>query len=442
MIGHDEIQSILSLAQEACPADENQVSLTAYDLALTRFSQNRIHQNVAESDATLEIKAIVGKKIGYASTNKLDEQSVRETAATALEFARLAVKNPDYVRLPGPNTNASDAAQWDDAVANCTPDQRADLVGEVIARAQKEDVKAGGSLSTMGVEHAVQNSRGVRSYYRNTSSHFVVATNKDTGWARAERHSPWLEDLGVSGAGKEAVDRCLAGQNPKAIEPGEYPVVLLPYAVEDMIGSLAWMGVSALAVQEHRSWMCDRLGQQVVCPEISLWDDARDPRGFVRPFDAEGVSSQRVDIITYGVAKGPVYDSFTAHKKGKTSTGHAVSALGSWGPWPRNLVMKPGDATIEELVKTMGRGVLVTYFHYTNMINPIETTFTGMTRDGTFWVEDGEIKYPLKNMRFTQSILGALNNVGGIGRELYRFSRILCPALYLKKFNFSGVTDF
>jgi predicted Zn-dependent protease len=268
----------------------------------------------------------------------------------------------------------------------------------------------------------------------------MVTAGTGTGWA--ERHAPAVGGLDVSVAAREAVDKALAARDPEAVEPGEYPVVLLPCAVEDMLRTLGWMGMGALSVQEQRSWMTGHLGGKVAGSNVSIWDDAADPRGFVRPFDAEGVARRRVDILKGGVAVGPVYDSLTAHNEGRKSTGHASSALGNWGPVPASLVMAPGGASVDELLAAMGRGVLVTRFHYTNTIHPVETTFTGMTRDGTFWVEGGKIQRPIKNMRFAQSILGALSEVGAIGRDLQRFPHCLAPALYIKRFRFTSATDF
>lgn len=442
MIGQDEISRILALAQEACRADAVQVGLTTLETGLTRFANGIIHQNVSERNASLEIKAVLGKRIGFAETNILDEASIRETASTALEFARLAVENPDFVELPGPNDIVPAPALWDDNTANCAAETRGSLVGAVLAEAESKGVVAAGTLSTAGSEFSVLNSRGLQCYTRQTVAHLTVAGTAGTGNGWAEDHAPAIGDLKVPGAAREAVDKALAARDPEPIEPGAYPVVLLPCAVEDMLQTLGWMGMGALAVEEQRSWMTGRLGQKVTGANVSVWDDAGDQRGFVRPFDAEGVARRRVDLLREGVAVGPVYDSLTAHKKGLRSTGHASSALGNWGPMPASLVMAPGDASVEELLAAMGTGVLVTRFHYTNTIHPIETTFTGMTRDGTFWVHAGKVQKPIKNLRFTQSILEALSEVGAIGRDLHRFPHCLAPALFLKRFNFTSGTDF
>jgi predicted Zn-dependent protease len=212
---------------------------------------------------------------------------------------------------------------------------------------------------------------------------------------------------------------------------------------------MAYTGLGAVAMQEGRSFMVGKIGQQIVDPRVSIWDDGLDPAGIPTPFDFEGVPKQRVDFIEKGVARGVVYDSYRAGKEeDKESTGHALPAPNSMGPFPLNTFFAPGDATVEEMIESTERGVYVTRFHYTRPVEPTKLVITGMTRDGTFLIENGEIAYPVKNLRFTQSYLEALNNVEGIGREpqlLSGFSglfRSSIPALKLGGFNFTGATEF
>ena len=195
--------------------------------------------------------------------------------------------------------------------------------------------------------------------------------------------------------------------------------------------------------------MVGKIGQQIVDPRISIWDDGLDPAGIPLPFDFEGVPKQRVDLIEEGVARGVVYDSYRAGKEeGKASTGHALPAPNTMGPFPLNTFFGPGDATLEEMIASTERGIYVTRFHYTRPVEPTKVVITGMTRDGTFLIENGEIAYPVKNLRFTQSYLEALNHVEMIGREprlllgLGDIARDSVPALKLGKFTFTGATEF
>ena len=176
--------------------------------------------------------------------------------------------------------------------------------------------------------------------------------------------------------------------------------------------------------------------------KVTIWDDGLDPAGLLRPFDAEGVPKQRVDMIVNGVAKAAVYDSYTAKKEGKESTGHAISPITAYGPMPTNMFMQPGDSSVEEMIASTKRGILVTRFHYANIIHPILVLITGMTRDGTFLIEDGKVTRPLKNLRFTDGVIERLSNVELISKETKRQPMAVVPAIKVRGFRFTGVTEF
>jgi predicted Zn-dependent protease len=212
---------------------------------------------------------------------------------------------------------------------------------------------------------------------------------------------------------------------------------------------MSWTGFSAVALQEGRSFMAGKIGQPIVDPRVSIWDDGLSPDGVPLPFDFEGVPKQRVDLVQNGVARGVVYDSYTAGKEeGKASTGHALPAPNTFGPMPLNLFFGRGDATLDEMIRSTERGIYVTRFHYTRPVDPMRVVITGMTRDGTFLIENGEIAYPVKNLRFTQSYLEALNHLDSIGRDtrlLTGMGGIACdrmPALKAHQFRFTGATEF
>jgi PmbA protein len=249
--------------------------------------------------------------------------------------------------------------------------------------------------------------------------------------------------------GQVAVDKALRGRDPIDIEPGAYTVILEEDAMADMLFSLGYLGLGALAVQEGRSFMNDRFGERITGENVTIWDDGHDSRGLINPFDYEGVPKQRVVLIENGVAKGVVYDSFTAgREEGKLSTGHSLPAPNTFGPLPTNLFMAPGEATKEEMLASTKRGIWVTRFHYTNPVHRLKTVLTGMTRDGTFLIENGQITRPLKNLRFTQSILEAFSRVEMLGSEL-ELTRLgggnfaaCAPAARIREFQFTGTTEF
>ena len=214
---------------------------------------------------------------------------------------------------------------------------------------------------------------------------------------------------------------------------------------------LGYLGFHALAVQEGRSFFCNAFGQKLVDGKVTLYDDGFDPAGVQVPFDFEGVPKQKVTFIEDGVVKTVTHDSFTAGREGTSSTGHALIAPNSEGPVPVNLFMKEGDSSLEEMVKTVRKGIYVTRFHYTNVVEPMKAVITGMTRDGTFLIEEGEITRPIKNLRFTESILRVLSRVRAVTRDrricaegtVYsrRFiTGTVAPAIQVDGFNFSGVS--
>ncbi len=205
-----------------------------------------------------------------------------------------------------------------------------------------------------------------------------------------------------------------------------------------MIGGLAYMGFGAMAFQEGRSFMCGRVGEQIVGANITIWDDATDPRQMAFPFDWEGVPKRKVMLIENGVARGVAYDSHTAHKEGRQSTGHAFPAPNPYGPMPTHLFLAAGEAALDDMIASTGRGILVTRFHYTNVVHEKQTIFTGMTRDGTFLIEGGRVARPVKNLRFTQSIVDALNNVEMVGREGVLVEYAFVPALKVSRFSFTS----
>ncbi|NJD58066.1 MAG: TldD/PmbA family protein, partial [Anaerolineae bacterium] len=266
-----------------------------------------------------------------------------------------------------------------------------------------------------------------------------------SGWSQG---SAWkITELDVESLGKRAIDTAERGHTPVKIEPGEYTVILEHYATDDLLSSLNFYGMGAQAVQEGHSWMNDRLGQQVMSPQVNIWDDGCNTAGAPLPFDYEGVPKQKVDIVKEGVVIGPVYDRYSAAKEGKTSTGHATPiTFRGFGPIAAHLFMGPGSATVEEMVQSTQKGLYINRFWYTRLVHPRECVITGMTRDGVFMIENGEIAYPVKNLRYTMPYVQALANVEAVGKTAHlligEFGGISTrvPALKIKGFNFTGST--
>jgi len=451
MLGPQRIQAITDHILARSPADQTEVTVIASDSALTRFANSAIHQNVAETDVEVRIRVVLagddGKRVGVTSTHHLEESALTGALERAVEIARVQPRNPHFRSLPAPQPVKTVAA-FEQATADCTPEARAAGAGLICRLAGDAGVAGSGSFTTAAVEFTVANSLGTRVYHVTSFAEIDTVILSDTSAGHASALARDVRDLDLEAVGREALAKCLDSQNPRPLEPGDYTVVLDPYATQDVVQMLAHTGLGAVALQEGRSFMVGRLGEQIVDPRISLWDDGLDPAGIPMPFDFEGVPKQRVDFIEQGVARGVVYDSYRAGREpGKQSTGHALPAPNPFGPMPINTFLAPGDSTVEQMIAGTRRGLYITRFHYTRPVEPMRVVITGMTRDGTFLIENGEIAYPVQNLRFTQSYLEALNRVEAIGRETkllasWALARQSVPALKVGGFRFTGATTF
>lgn len=443
MLSEKDIKSILDQALAASTADQTEVLLYATDSALTRFANNAIHQNVAERDVSLTLRVVLGKRIGVASINSIQHPAIRSVVERALEAARLQPENPDFRSLPQP-AHIKAMPAFCQATADYTPRQRAEAVGTICRRSQEAGLVASGALETSTTQMAVANSLGLLAYHQGTLAEANTVIMSETSAGYADCLALDINGIDFEAMAQEAVGKALQSQNPIPLEPGGYEVILEEYAVSDILDALAHLGLSALAVQEGRSFM--RFGERVVGRNITLWDDGLDASTIPMPFDFEGVPKQRVEFIREGVAKAVCYDSYTAGKEGKRSTGHALPPGETYGPQPMNMFLKPGTASKEEMLAAIQHGLWVTRFHYTRPVHPLPVIVTGMTRDGTFLIEHGEITQPVKNLRFTQGYLKALSNVTMLGRDTklertaFSFNRV--PALKIAGFNFTGATQF
>lgn len=437
----DEALAICARVLEASTAEQTEVNLLAERIGLTRFAGNCIHQNVAEHNARVVVRAALGQQVGMASTNDLSAAGLAAVAEHATRLAALATPDEEFPGLPAPG---EEPAQVTGAGATATfgPSERAAAVGACLEVARARGMNAAGACSATVSAHAVANSLGVCAFAEFTEAHLrTVFTGPDSS-GYAEAVAADAGDLDAAALAKAAADKCARSAGPRAIEPRRWDVILEPPAVAHVLLFIGHSAFNALAYHEGRSPLCGRIGERVCAPGISVHDDGLDPRGLPRPFDYEGVPRQRVELIRDGMAVGLVHDARTAALMGARSTGHASAPGSSWGPVPTNLFMNTGDAGIEDMIAATERGLLVTRFHYTNLVDARQGIFTGMTRDGTFLVEDGQIVGGVRNLRFTEKLLGALDRVDMIGREGWLGGGAWVPAVRVRDFRFTGVTEF
>jgi PmbA protein len=449
MIGRENCLRLLKRIVEESSADQTEALLLTEDSALTRFAQSTVHQHVAEKNATVILRVVSGKRIAVVTTNILKPSSLRDSLQKAISLAKIQQPNEEFRSLPGlkpvPEVNT-----FSKNIDRLTPDKKVSVIKTFFSIAKKRRVRASGAFSHGSVELAVVNSLGVETYqqYSDLFFHLIAEDDKGSGYASFVSRDP--DELNIEVLADEAIGKTSRGEAIQ-IEPGEYEVILEPYAVSELLSFLGYLGFHALALQEGRSFFCNALGQRMVNEKVTIYDDGLDPEGLQVPFDFEGIPKQKVIFFEGGVAKGVTYDSFTAGREGKDSTGHALIAPNTEGPIPLNLFMKRGESSLDEMIRSVRKGIYVTRFHYINVVEPMKAILTGMTRDGTFLVEEGEVKRPIKNLRFTESVLKALSRVSAISKDrricsegtVYsrRFvTGVVAPAIKVDGFNFSGVS--
>ncbi|OIP28937.1 hypothetical protein AUK22_03610, partial [bacterium CG2_30_54_10] len=364
----------------------------------------------------------------------------------AVAIARLSEENPDFGGLPSDSEAIPLVDAFRPSTERYSPQRRAEAIAKLIFAAKEKGFRASGAFGTGLREFAIANSKGISRYQSATVADFntVVMSDDSSGYANASALD--VCDLDVDSLAKEAVDKAERSRHPIDLPAGEYPVVLEEYAVSDLVGFLAYLGFNGMTYREGQSFLTEKKGQKVAVPEISIWDDGLDTRGLAQPFDFEGVPKRRVDLVKNGIAGEPVWDSYNSRLANVTNTGHALPAPNTYGPIPLNVFMAPGLTPKADLLKGVERGIWVTRFHYVNPLHPKKTLLTGMTRDGTFLIENGRITKGIKNMRFTASILDALSKVEAIGSTtrcfISTFGSSCVPALRIGSFAFSGVTRF
>ena len=435
-------EAVLRLA-EAEGATEAEVMVAAGDEALTRFANSEIHQNVAESDVRINLRFVRGTRVGVASSGRTDPEALRRLAETAGQIAAVAEEMPDWAGLPVAGPAEPVAGAFAIGTAEASPEMRAAGVRAVIEAADRAGVTAYGSYST-GVESvAIATTAGVRAAEARTSARLLAVTmGPDDGTGYGEAAAVDATRIDAAAVGREAADKARRSARPIDLPPGEYPVVLEEYAVADLLDNLGFTGFSGLAVQEERSFF--EPGKRIGSDLVTIVDDARDPEGMPAGFDYEGVPTRRVVMVESGVCRDIVHDAATAARAGVASTGHGLPAPNPWGPFPLHAAMAAGATPRAAVIAGLRDGLLVTRFHYTNVVHAKLAVITGMTRDGTFLVRDGEIVGPVRNLRFTQSYLEALAGVEAVSTERRllkgELGAVLVPALRIAAWRFTGAT--
>jgi predicted Zn-dependent protease len=445
LVGPDDIRTVSEAALETSGADGIEVLVMHEWGGLTRFADSAIHQSTAREDTGVKVRVISGGRVGVASTNDLSKDGAAAAARSALELAGMSAPDPNFAGLAPPAEAPGREDGFDEETAGAGPQQRAEGVAALV-ETLGEGFHAAGAFETSATEVAVANTEGAWRYAPMTHAQVTTVVSGGDGAGFAETTVPRVADVDPEGVGRRAFAKARDSRNPQDLDPGRYEVVLEPPATATLLAFLAYLGLGGRSIVEGRSCFSGRIGEKLMADGVTVYDDALSPLTIGLPFDFEGTPKRRVDLIVDGVVKGGVHDRRSAKQAGTESTGHALPPPNTEGPFPLNLFMEVGDSTIEEMIRSTSRGLLVTRFHYSNIVHPREAVITGMTRDGTWLIEDGEIAHPVKNFRFTQSIIEALRDVEMVGRDTelaseFFFASSRVPPLKISSFNFTGKSD-
>jgi PmbA protein len=438
----DKAFEILEKGLKDSQADQAELVLMEEDFALTRFAENVIHQNMARFDHTLMARVVFGKKVGVAVTNSIKDEDIKKVIRNAEEIAKYQQDDPDFVSLPT-SQPAPEVKGFFPKTSEYSPAERAKGVETAVKRCKSQNLAGTGAFQTETDVTCVVNSLGTRQYFQETKANFsLTASLGDTASGWAQGYDRNVSKIDIENIAQMAVFKAILSSNPIELPPGKYTVILEEAAVASLLLFLGFLGFGAKTFTQGRSFMAGKIGEKITGDNITIVEDPYDPVMNGMPFDYEGVLKKRVPLIENGIAKGVVFNSYYAKKAGVESTGHALPPNNAFGPYPKNMVMSPGNSNLEEMISSTEKGILITHFWYINYMNPMKTMVTGTTRDGTFLIEEGKIKSAVKNMRIGQSILEAFSNV-----EMMSEERKLCPqygvvmyvpSMKIKDFTFIG----
>ncbi|HSZ62103.1 MAG TPA: TldD/PmbA family protein [Terriglobales bacterium] len=454
-------------------ADEVEASFTGSRFALTRFANNMIHQNVEEENSVVSIRTNFGGQTARSTANQFDDESLRRAVAASESLARVQEPDPDLLAMPagreadfcdtpagkaaGEGARSALTSRFVEETAAVTPADRAEVVRHIVSVADQHKLTTAGIYSTSDSREGIFNSRGLARWHKQTLAEISITmlAGDSSGWQKL--NSPDVRNLDARRLAATAAQKAVDSTRPQEITPGKYTVILEPAAVLDIVGFMFW-DYSGVAILDQRSFLNDRIGTQLFGENINISDDVAHPLQAGSPFDGEGMRRQRVPLVENGVVNRVVYARATA-KKMKNSeyaskvgpieaTGHGFPLPNEVGEMPMNIVFAGPEKpqSVDAMIASTQRAVLVTRLWYIREVDPYEKIVTGMTRDGTFMVENGKVQYGLRNFRFNQSLISMLSNVEAMsvpvrasGEESFD---MVVPAMKVRGFNFTEATKF
>jgi PmbA protein len=439
----DLFEQVLSAAR-ALGVTQVEAIVSQETQALTRFANNAIHQNVAERSTQLSVRPVIEGRTARATTNRLDAEGIRAVVAEAIAITRLTEPDADLLPLAEPESIAAVQRHFP-STAEATPEERARAVAAAIDAVAAERQTAAGIYSTGESRFTLYNSCGAAASYTETMARFSITAmaGDSSGWAKASACD--LRALDPVALARSAARKAGGSRNPRELPAGRYTVILEPAAVLDLAGQM-FMDFSGTALRDGRSFLNDRAGQQLFGENITVHDDVHHPLQAGASFDGEGVPRRRLTLIDRGTVREIAYSRQAARIAGGAPTGHGFPLPNEMGEAPMNIVISGGKSSVEEMVTSTARGILVTRLWYIREVDPYQKIFTGMTRDGTFLVEDGRVVEGVRNFRFNVGLMEMLSNVDELspavrasGEETFD---MVVPAMKVRGFNFTEVTRF
>ena len=401
----DEARTILEKALSYSKADACEINLSGSNSGNIRYARNTVSTSGHSSNQTLVVQSSFGKKSGTATIDEFDDASLEKVVRRAEELARLSPENPEFMEPLGPQ-EYDDSLTYKESTANISPEYRAKVASSSIDPAAAQDVTAAGFFNDSEGFSAMINSNGLFAYNRATDMEFTVTmrTNDGTGSGWVSRDYNDVDKFDAAEASKIAIDKGVMSREARAIEPGKYTVILEPAASNDLLGNM-FSSFSARSADEGRNFMSapdggNKLGQKIVDERVTIWSDPLHPDVPSATWNGSGQPLKKTMWIENGVVKNLAYDRYWAEQKGVEPV-----------PFPSNGIMAGGDASLEDLIRSTNRGILVTRLWYIRSVDPQTLLYTGLTRDGTFYIENGQIKHPVKNFRFNESPIIMLNNL-------------------------------
>ncbi len=441
LLTQDEAQTLLKKVLAYSKADECEVSISGSDGGNIRYARGSVSTSGAAHSTQLQVASTFGRKQGITTINEYDDASLEKAVRRAEALAQLAPENPEYMPLLGPQTYGPAAKTYIPGTAAINSKLRADLTAQSLGIANDAGVTAAGYLENSAGFSATMNSRGLFTYSTDTNVNFSVTMRTPDGTGSGYMAGGYndIAALDVAGNSKTAAWKAAKSVSARALEPGKYTVVLEPAAaivlLENLYGSL-----DARNADEGRSFLSlpggkSRLGEKLVDEQVNIYSDPWNEQLPTKNFSADGLPQEKISWIEKGVVKNLFYSRYWASHKGVKPV-----------PYPDGFIMTGGNASLDELIKGTEKGILVTRFWYIRSVDPQTLLFTGLTRDGTFYIENGEIKFPVKNFRFNESPIIMLNNLEALGKPVRTISGEsnqmgLIPPMRVRDFTFTSLSD-